>query len=447
MPIFPRRQLQEMLDGLAPKLTAPKAKDLLRRLDCDDPDQSVPAEYELAVGFALFKVTDMTVAPRFGRSEPDFLSNNIFPGTSAVIEVTALSDDAISGKAAMNRTADIVNQYANTVRHGASNNLHYTFLDMSGFRKVKLAAPIGPFTHKSEFWRKRQTSHSFSLDDKHKQQIKKWLAVWPPPEPLTLEGSESAFNVAWKDWVHPQSRTFSSMPSEIYDLKQNPLYQRLKDKAKRQLASAPEGYLRCIVLGDAGCRLLNHPHQPTDWTERKNGAAVIWKFLKNYPVDIVIILSPQEDQRGINKPRYWRPEIYSKIERDRAFYAKLETTLDQLPRPQLNGYQVRSWVQQGMLEPQGRGMYLPTTYGGNKVKISSRALLELLAGRMNAREYEHFVTGKTNPFEVKLSRGYSITDVKIERHGPTEDDDYIEITFAPDPNAAALRMPPEIKSE
>jgi hypothetical protein len=53
MPIFPRRQLQLMLDELGPWLVKSKATDLLKRIDNEDPDQSIPGEYELGVGGAL----------------------------------------------------------------------------------------------------------------------------------------------------------------------------------------------------------------------------------------------------------------------------------------------------------------------------------------------------------------------------------------------------------
>jgi hypothetical protein len=132
------------------------------------------------------------------------------------------------------------------------------------------------------------------------------------------------FDVRWQErQVHHMFKTFSSMPSEIYDLKENALYRRLKDKAKGQLTNVPAGILKCIVLGDAGCSLLSHPRQSPGWQGRPNGAAVIWEFLKNYPVDFVIILSPQQQAHGFNNPRYWSPEIYPKVQCEEAFYAGL----------------------------------------------------------------------------------------------------------------------------
>ena len=96
MPIFPRRQLQLMLDELGPWLTRAKATDLVKRIDNVDPDQSIPGEYELAVGWALSKLSDLEIGPPLSQRDPDFLAADLFPGQPSVIEVTALSDDALS---------------------------------------------------------------------------------------------------------------------------------------------------------------------------------------------------------------------------------------------------------------------------------------------------------------------------------------------------------------
>jgi hypothetical protein len=51
MPIFRRRQIQQMLNELGPWLTKSKAVDLLKRLEHRSPDQAIPAEFELALSW------------------------------------------------------------------------------------------------------------------------------------------------------------------------------------------------------------------------------------------------------------------------------------------------------------------------------------------------------------------------------------------------------------
>lgn len=155
MPILPRRRLQTMLDELAPWLTKPQAAHLLSRLDHRDPDSSIPAEYELAVGWALSKAAHLKVEPKYGGRVPDFESADLFSDRPAVIEVVTLSDEGLSDESLMERTANIINQFADQVRRKASKNLHYTFHETSGYRPVRLSVPLGFFTHRSQFWRQR----------------------------------------------------------------------------------------------------------------------------------------------------------------------------------------------------------------------------------------------------------------------------------------------------
>jgi len=455
MPIFPRRQLQLMLDELGPWLSKSKATDLLNRIEKDDPDQSIPGEYELGVAWGLSKITELQVAPTFGRKNPDFLTTNLFPDKPAVIEVTALSDDALSGQSSMDRTANIINQFADRIRKKASNNLHYTFLETSGYRPVPMKVAIGPWTHRSQYYRQRLTSKKFKLTSSHETQLRTWLASWPPPQPLRIEGEGTVVLVSWKEWVHPFTKTFSSMPSEVHDLTENPIYDRLKEKEK-QLAAVPNDHLKCIVLGDAGCRLLHKPNDFDGMRQRVSGKDIIFQFLQDSNVDMVCILSPRRRNEyatwNHNNPRLWHIDIFDKRERHSNYYDRLNELRDRLPNPYLHGYQARSWMQQGMLAPQARGQYLPLTYswGGSRgmtAKISARALLELLAGRMDGRSFNAWVAGEDNLFERWLAQGYSIADISFESQGTHKDDDYIVLKLEPDPNASALRLPHKLTDE
>jgi hypothetical protein len=442
-----------MLDELGSWLTRSQAAQLLGRLDNNrDPDACIPAEYELAVGWALSKTAQLTVEPKYGRRVPDFESVDLFPDRPAAIEVVTLSDEGLSDEWLMNRVANIINHFADQVRRKASKNLYYTFHETSGYRPVRMRVPIGPFTHRSQFWRQRLVSKNFELTHQHKTQIRTWLASWPPSSPLLLIGKDTTVSVSWKDWVHPTSKAFSSMPSSAHDLHDNPLYERLKDKAD-QLAEAPSGHLKCIILGDGGCRLLLRPRDKSQQTV--SGQQIIWEFLRNFDVDIVGILSPRRRNEHIisphNNPRQWFFDLFDKHKRSEGYYRRLDEMVVRLPAPHLHGYQARSFVQQGMLSPQGRGQYLPLRYSGGQgrmtISISARGLLELLAGRMKGPEITTWLARGENPFERKLAQGYAISKITFESKGLDDDDDCVTIELAPDPNASPLRLPPKLRDD
>ncbi len=58
------------------------------------------------------------------------------------------------------------------------------------------------------------------------------------------------------------------------------------------------------------------------------------------------------------------------------------------------------------------------------VKISSRLVLELLAGRISQQQFHYFTFGKDkNLFDIQLTRGLMIQSSRVEKAGLDEDDD------------------------
>jgi hypothetical protein len=348
----------------------------------------------------------------------------------------------------MERTANIINGYANSIRKDASKHLYYEFMETSGYTPAKPGA--GQTWGASRYFRKRLTSPGFKLEATHKDQIRNWLQTWPTPNNLHLSGEGTEVTISWKEWVHPRIQVFSSMPALTHSLTDNPVYRRLKEKEK-QLKDTPDGTMRCVFLGDAGCRLLHEPNTHDSLRRQVSGKDIILHFLKTSSVDLVAVFSPRRKRENgadhHNNPRLWHLFIFDKLEREAAFYERLNQLNQLLPAPRLHGGQARSWLQQGMLNPQGRGQYKPLQITGGRsgmtVKIPARGLLELLAGRITAQEFHQWIT-RDNYFEHWLKIGFAISDATFESSGLDSDDDYICLHLAKDPNASPLEAPSEI---
>jgi len=80
--------------------------------------------------------------------------------------------------------------------------------------------------------------------------------------------------------------------------------------------------------------------------------------------------------------------------------------------------------------------------GGNKIKISARDLLALMAGQLDQERFvKGYSTGATNFFDLRLKRGELITSATLERR-PDEDDDWVTFEFSePDPAVARFSEP------
>jgi hypothetical protein len=155
VPIFTRRQLQEMLDGLGPWLLRDKAKGLIKRLDNKAPDQALPAEYELALSWAVAKIASLEIGKTMGTRTPDIYSADILSASPLVVDVAALDDVSLSGIATMRRARNIINSTCDELRRRSSDHLHFTFSETSGY------APKGK--RKSSFYRRRPVSPTFRM--------------------------------------------------------------------------------------------------------------------------------------------------------------------------------------------------------------------------------------------------------------------------------------------
>ena len=428
-----------MLDALSPLMPRTKTNDLLARLESKNAKSALAAEVELGLLWAISHVAHLEIEPTLAgsSSRPDAFSRDLFAGRPAVIEITAISDDTFSGEIQMERAANIIGQFANRERKGAAAHLHFEFLEenrqQKGYRR-----------------RVRRITTDFKLTPAFEVILRCWLKApdWPNPEAIRLTDTEIDVVIRWKQHVHPRGRTFSSMPAVADHAEDNPVFKALQKK-ERQISGAPGGSLKCIFLGDAGCRMLRElkPLGPTE----VSGDHVIKYFLAQSSVDIVCVFSPYRALHqlfgGGSRAPQWRVSLYTrKAEPIPANYELLNKMVEAMPKPQLEGYQARSWHQQGMFDPQGKGIYLglkmTTKSSATSISISARMVLELLSGRITLEEFQNFAFGQNdNLFDRQFKSGMTIQSARLERAGLDEDDDYLVFDMEPDWGAQRLRNP------
>ncbi|MGY4296141.1 hypothetical protein ACVWXN_004236 [Bradyrhizobium sp. i1.4.4] len=439
MPVFARRRLQSMLEGLAPLLSPAKANDILSRLEHKNAKDALAAEVELGLLWSISQVAHLEIEPVLvdTPARPDAFSRDLFARKPAVIEITAISDDTFSGQADMDRAANIISQFANRIRKGAAQNLHFQFME-------------GSRQEKGRRKRIRRITPAYKLTPDHELILSEWLKAndWPNPEAIRLTDPEIDVVIRWKKYVHPHGRTFSSMPPVADHVEDNPVFKALERK-ERQLSKVPSGTLKCIFLGDAGCRMLREL-RPMGARE-VSGEQVINYFLAKSTVDIVCVFSPyralQQLYSGGSRAPQWKVSIYPREQTAAAEVDGLTKMAAAMPKPQLEGYQARSWHQQGMFDPQGKGIYLGCEMTSNRdskisIKISARLILEFLAGRITQEQFQYFAfRNDRNLFDHWFKMGMTIQSARLEKGGLDEDDDHLVFDMEPDFGAMALRIP------
>lgn len=441
MPVFTRRRLQSMLDDLSNRMDLAKRGDMRARLESKRVDQALPAEMELGVLWALARLGDVEIEPEwFGARRPDAYSESLFAPSPCAVEVTAISDARLSQEDEMRRISARLCEFANTVRKGYGKHLHFTFAEQSGY------TPEG-------YVRRRRIDRDFVPDEATHQALRTWLEQTDRSARLEVKQGNTHFVVTWHDMrQHPLSNFFSSMPAEAYSLEDNPLFEALTEK-KRQLSIPDFEGLRCIVVADAGARMLRELSPSMRSPGTVSGRQVIEHFLRKAEraVDAVVVLSPSREAHNFNwtrEKRQWRANSFVRpdLVLDQSGVSQL---VAHLPPPRFEGYQARSLQQQALYRHDARGWYLGThissTRSAMTIKISARALLDLLAGRITLAQFQHFTgledkPNQRNIFAHRLSQGDILSAIEIEPGGIDKDDDWLVVHFKHDSAAAALEV-------
>jgi hypothetical protein len=442
MPIFSRRRLQAMLFDIKPYADDSKLKDITNRLEDKRVKQSLPAEIELGVIWALSKLGEIEIEPEWlGSTRPDVYTESLFSGKRCVVEITAISDARLSQEDEMRRISALMCEAANKIKKESGTHLYFVFGVQSGYIEHK-------------FIRRRMIGNHFKLAPMTTARLKDWLLNPQRTESLQIEQDETSFDILWKD--APQnsySNFFCSMPAEASTVERNPLFARLREKEKQLALPQFEG-LRCILVADVGSHMLREQKENIRTSATVNGAQVIQSFLNrsSCSVDAVISLTTARRRRksSLDGPRLrWDTQLYTRSN------MQLETTgmltlASQLPTPRLEGYQARSFQLQAAFKPEARGWYLDMriSSGVNKmtIKISARSLLDLLAGKITLDQFQHFngLSGKTgmgNIFLHRLNQGDVLSAARIESAGVDFDDDWLVFDLQQDPSATRLTTP------
>lgn len=441
MPVLTRRRLQSMLNDLSGPMDLAKLSDMRARLESKRVDQALPAEMELAVLWALSKLGDIEIEPEwFGARRPDAYSESLFSPTPCAVEVTAISDARLSQEDEMRRISARLCEFANTVKKGYGKHLRFFFAEERGY-------------HADGYARRRKIDRDFVPDEVTRRAFRAWLEQADRSTPLEVRQGATQFVVTWHEAQQlPHHNFHSSMPAEAYSLEDNPLFEALNEKKKQLTIPAFEG-LRCIVVADAGAQMLRDLNPTMSLNGPVTGRQVIEHFLRKSEgaVDAIVALSPKRKSHGLN----WMTE---KLEWHVDLFVRLGLNLDEsgvselvahLPCPRFEAYQARSLQLQAAYRYDARGWYLGThitsTGAAMTIKVSARALLDLLAGRITLEQFQYHTglddkPSHRNMFAHRLDQGDILADIEIERGGVDEDDDWIVVHFKNDPAAAPLAV-------
>lgn len=424
--IFSRRSIQRRLDALRCVLDDSAVERLVQRLNLPGRDR-LAAMWEVVVFFALSRRGRVrSEIPLASGRRPDihFSSKTL----AFVADVTTVSDDALEDQ-----------------------NPQYEFSALIEAAKRRLGLPTGGTdlrVHSREEHSRRGTRITLRLPPRKQLQQFVRSQIEPQLREQMLAG-EKMLRVSFSDDISGFDLTIDPLKSPyntgsytpytfptIKD--KNPLYNVLKMKADQIRAyNGIKGVIACDVGSDS---LVDHSMDHRAISSHE----IVRRFLRNHTsINFVLLLSIGQVKRGRTAQEQVtrRPLVRFAIGKE----FKQEAVLETLFRSMMIDFPdavMSAWNGASQACEAGFGWGYQGGYqlSQNHIVISSRALMELLAGRRDFAETSSLhgweVNGHAskrssdaNPFERFLRQGRLPTSIKVLKTGESECDDWVEFEF------------------
>lgn len=439
--VFSRRAMQTRVNGLAEILDHSQLTSIISRLNAKDGTR-LHVMWELVVLHGLSKAGRLKHEQELPNGRcPDIewrINKQDGDALTIIADITTISDDGLHAQNPIKfLTAEVIRLAAKIgLRPGNFwIDVRGKTIGKSPKRKMRLMLPEKP-----------------EISSFVKVEIEPWLysIKESPAIKSTFNCAENELNFkviydpSWENGGGSHTSYTVATSKSV-----NPLFSALKGKVT-QLNGAPDDSLRLIIACDGGCDLLRSgPRGKSHYTY--NSREVAEDFLRqNSSIDAVLIASIDEQHHPFGFSTKYRMSyelicapIYVRSHRVtdesiEALTAALNVALPHIPTPLRPAYHSASLLKIPGVGSDQLGGY---SMQGNKITISSRGLLRLLAGEISTEEFNQAhrwdeLMPHTNPFASNLKNGLMISSIDITSEVES-DDDQITITIGKFDAAAA----------
>lgn len=443
--IFSRRSIQHFIDCISSALSIEALSKLVAQLNGDGLDL-LNFEWEVAILHALSQRGLIEYEKDLGGPRRADVSFTLANSTEIdfVADVTGVSDRGLEKENPAEIFATLLRQSAAKLKIDGS----FSYRIEGGpegkkykDRKVKLALPSAP-----------------QIPDLFKKHILPFLRTIKSnaAESATLHINDGPNRISIG---HNPSGTYTSgsHPSykTAYSLTRNPIFTSLKEKAGQLRETKFDG-CRGIILCDANCALFkNNLQGGSNFSDRQ----IIEAFLRNNTsISFVLTLWVSHSAGSFGHPEPLKTNVKlirnprAKVPLSDEIAGVLLGIPQLLPTPVNDAFNASHLIQNGTHRTGASllgGYQMSSTQTTEIIKISSRAILDLLAGRMSPEKFSelHSFTnspannGMLNPFESASRKSLLIDAVSIERMTDQDDDWLVFKLSGPDAAVAPFTAP------
>lgn len=431
--VFSRRAMQARINGLSKTLSHSQLTAIINRLNATDATR-LHVMWELVILHALSQAGDLKHEQALpnGRCPDIHWTINKQEGDALTIigDITTISDDGLDAQNPLKYISKEIFRLASKFGVRPGN----FWIDVRG-------ETTGP-RHRSKM--RLMLPEKSEISGFIKTELEPWL--YSIREAPTIKSrfecneNNNNFKIIYDpNWENGGDSHTSYTVATSKTI--NPLFSALKQKVK-QLNGAPDDSLRIIIACDGGCDLIRNGNLgKSHYTY--SAREVAEDFLRqNSSIDAVLLVTIDEQHHTFGSPTTYQMS-YELIcapllarshratnESIESLAAALHVALPNLPSPLRPAYHSAS-----LLKTLGVGYDQLGNYSmqGNKITISSRGLLRLLAGEISTEEFIRAhgwdePTNHVNPFASHLKNGFMISNLAVTG-GMDSDDDKITFTI------------------
>jgi hypothetical protein len=416
-----------MVNEIAAVLTARQLRELVQRLNVAG-SASIDAEYELAALLGFSHIGRVTHAPdNLGAKRPDVLLRS--ECGELVADVTCVSQQSLTDREPARLLRDeFLRLIAQHGLPGTKFHLQIARTEEGEYRDRRVALTLPGNARIKQFLQKHVPILAEKISQRDKRQ--------------QYHIQESGMDVVVTYDPNGKGFGYGHLVVDVpYSLQRNAVHDALSRKA-RQLGDCNYPGPKGIVLCDAGARIIQPSHMAAPYTL----GDIVNAFCKaNSNISFVATLYAPQGGGRLTGQLWCNDHAAVKLTDD--LRDLLTTVTRKLPPAERDGFNAQNWA--GAHPGQGRSFFGGTEVMRDRVRISVRALQELLAGRVDRDSWlqrhgfipDALGLAASNPFDEALAKGRLIASVDLERR-PEEDDDWLTFHFGePDPAISAIKAP------
>lgn len=415
MAIFSRRTIQRLINENAEFLKPKQSKTHVNKLNkCDE--SFIDTEWEVVLLNAFSKLGTVIHEPELKGTNPDIhFTAHSTPSESFIADIATLTDKGLSEnypvEAFRNELMDIV------LERGLRGDSFYLEIDTNYHGVFRGGArPTLKLPTKLNFKRLVFNEKFYEFLDE--------IADAPDKHRSYKVKTESIGIV-----INYNPQQLSSITSHlsytlITSLIQNTLYNSLEKKAGK-LVGTNCGLPLGIIVCDGGYSMFNRERR---W-DSYGFDDVIGYFLQSYPSISFVMTFTVEQSFGYKARSKIHTNLYEGISFSNlgnAVLSSLSKVHKRLPVPQRDAKNAVYYLRSA--RPHRGDSFAGGLEGGsNYLKISARAVLELLAGKITQEQFSDIHS--YNPFANEVEDGHLINGIEFEQGDNEKDDDWLVFKF------------------